>query len=160
MEQLTEKGVLNIYQMVGRFILMYGRIEMHLTYVTTIVWEGAGGQTLRGRAKFPRHMATRHQFLTESFDALGVLQPYRAEWRSIQADMKRPEQIRHGVVHGVWDGKLGDLTFRRIAHDGSPNAEIMSTTEHELSDMDDVVLGLVGRTEKFARRLEKAFVPQ
>lgn len=160
MDGLTEKGALNIYQMVGRFILMYGRIEMHLTYITTIVWEDVGGQNLRGWSKFPKHMASRHRFLTESFDALGPLRPFRAEWESIQADMKRPEQIRHGVVHGVWDGKLGDLTFRRIAHDGSPDAEIMTITEHELSDLDDVFFGLVGRAEEFASRLEKAFVPQ
>ena len=59
-----------------------------------------------------------------------------------------------------WTRKLGQLTCRRMAHDGSPDVEILSTTEHGLSEMDDVVFRLVKQMAEFADRLDKAFVPQ
>jgi hypothetical protein len=164
MSVITEEEGLNVFQIVGRFMIMYARIEMSLTHTVIVIFEHAGGQRGKKWTKFPRHMKQRKDFLEESFAELDLLAAYRLDWASIQKDMKRPEEIRNGIVHGVWDGLVGDshgeLTFRRMAHDGSPSAEILSTSLHELGDVDNTVIDLARRTQELADRLDKAFVPQ
>jgi hypothetical protein len=164
MIDITDEERLGVFQIVGRFMIMYARIEMSLTHGVIVIFEHAGGQRGKRWAKFPRHMKQRRDFLEESFDELNALAPYHGTWLGIQKDMQRFEEIRNGIVHGVWDGKVGrpggELTFRRMAHDGSANAEILQTSTHELGDADDFVMGLVRRAEEFSNRLDKAFVPQ
>jgi hypothetical protein len=104
-------------------------------------------------------------FLESSFAELSVLASYRAEWEGIQRDMKRPEAVRHGIVHGVWDGQIGpppvgELFFRRLAPDGSASMEILSTSFVELDNVDNTIIDLARRTQDLADRLDKAFVPQ
>jgi hypothetical protein len=163
MTTISEDELQAIYQMLGRFMLLFARIEMSLTHATIVIFEHAGGQ--RGKwKKFPKHMKQQKDFLEESFAELATLAEYRPTWRSIRSDLKRPEEIRHGIVHGVWDGKVaqpGDqLNFRRMAHDGSPDIEILSTDVRELADVDDAVFNLARRTDELGHRLDKAFVPQ
>ena len=162
MSIITEEEGLNVFQIVGRFMIMYARIEMSLTHSMIVIFEHAGGQ--RGKwTKIPIFMGQRKAFLKESFAELDLLAPYRLDWTSIQRDMKRPEEVRNGIVHGVWDGLVahphGELTFRRMGHDGSPSAEILSTSVHELADVDNTVIDLARRTQDLADRLDKAFVP-
>lgn len=57
-------------------------------------------------------------------------------------------------------GVDGQLTFRRMAHDGSDSVEILQTSIHELWDVDNTVVRLARRMQEFADRLDKAFVPQ
>lgn len=96
MNDITDEEVTNIFQMVGRFMIMYARIQMSLTHAVIVILEHAGGQRGKKWAKLPRHIKTRKDFLKESFAELHLLGVYRAEWLSIQADMQRPEEVRNG----------------------------------------------------------------
>jgi hypothetical protein len=44
MREVTDEELLNIYQIVGRFMLMYARIEMSLTHGAIVIFEHAGGR--------------------------------------------------------------------------------------------------------------------